>query len=99
MTILQKPRQNGDRHAGNGWHRFGHGDQAVHHTEAWEPNQTLSSPGQRNLVTTVLAEFIIAIRRNTRMTDAYRSMSRSDSAPRDGGGLVGSNHDGPLRVA
>jgi hypothetical protein len=36
MTTLQKPRQNGDRHAGKSWHRFGHGDQAVRHTEAWE---------------------------------------------------------------
>lgn len=36
MTTLQRPRPNGDRHAGKGWHRFGHGDQAVRHTEAWE---------------------------------------------------------------
>jgi hypothetical protein len=36
MTTLQRPRQNGDRHAGKGWHRFGHGGQAVRHTEAWE---------------------------------------------------------------
>ena len=27
MTTLQKPRQNGDRHARKSWHRFGHGDQ------------------------------------------------------------------------
>jgi hypothetical protein len=36
MTILQRPRQSGDAHASRGWHRFGHGDQAVRHTEAWE---------------------------------------------------------------
>lgn len=36
MTVPQNPRQNGDRHAGKGWHRFGHGHQAVHHAEAWE---------------------------------------------------------------
>ena len=36
MTILQKPPQSGDGHAARGWHRFGHGDQAVRHTEAWE---------------------------------------------------------------
>ncbi len=36
MTTLQRPRQNGDRHAGKRWHRFGHGDQAVRYTEAWE---------------------------------------------------------------
>lgn len=36
MTILQKLLQSGDGHAARGWHRFGHGDQAVRHTEAWE---------------------------------------------------------------
>ncbi len=36
MTILQKPRQSSDGHAARGWHRFGHGDQAVRYTEAWE---------------------------------------------------------------
>ena len=36
MTILQKTRQSSDGHAARGWHRFGHGDQAVRHTEAWE---------------------------------------------------------------
>ena len=36
MTIVQKLLQSGDRHAARGWHRFGHGDQAVRHTEAWE---------------------------------------------------------------
>ena len=37
MTILQKPRQTGAGRAGKGWRRFGHGDQAVRYTEAWEP--------------------------------------------------------------
>jgi 1,4-alpha-glucan branching enzyme len=36
MMTLQRARPNGDRHAGKGWHGFGHGDQAVRHTEAWE---------------------------------------------------------------
>jgi hypothetical protein len=36
MTILQVSRQSGDGHAATGWHRFGDGDQAVRHTEAWE---------------------------------------------------------------
>jgi hypothetical protein len=36
MTILRKLRQSGDRHAARGWHRFGHGVQAVRYTEAWE---------------------------------------------------------------
>src|ERR1700730_505163 len=36
MTILQKPLQSGDRRAARGWRRFGHGDQAVRYTEAWE---------------------------------------------------------------
>jgi hypothetical protein len=36
MAVLQKPRQSGDAHASRGWHRFGDGDQAVRHTEAWE---------------------------------------------------------------
>ena len=36
MTILRKLLQSGDRHAARGWHRFGHGDQAVRYTEAWE---------------------------------------------------------------
>jgi hypothetical protein len=36
MTILQKPPQSGDGHAARRWHRFGHGDQAVRYTEAWE---------------------------------------------------------------
>lgn len=49
-------------------------------------------------MTTVLAELITAIGRDKRMTDAYRSISRRDWAPRDGGGLIGPNHDGPLRV-
>jgi hypothetical protein len=49
-------------------------------------------------VTTVLAELISAIRREKHMTDAYGSVLRRDWAPRDGGGLIGPNHDGPLRV-
>jgi hypothetical protein len=36
MTILERLLQSGDRHAALGWHRFGHGDQAVRYTEAWE---------------------------------------------------------------
>src|SRR5437764_12464854 len=36
MTILQKPLQSGDGHAVRGWRWFGHGDQAVRYTEAWE---------------------------------------------------------------
>jgi hypothetical protein len=36
MTILHKLLQSGDGHAARGWHRFGDGDQAVRHTEAWE---------------------------------------------------------------
>ncbi len=36
MTILGKLRQSGDWHAARGWRRFGHGDQAVRYTEAWE---------------------------------------------------------------
>jgi hypothetical protein len=59
----------------------------------------LSSPGQRSVVITVLAELISGIRRDKHMTDAYGCMPRRDWAPRDGGGLIGPNHDGPLRVA
>ena len=55
MTTLQKPRQNGDRHAGKGWHRFDHGDQAVHHTEAWEPEPNgCPLPDSGSLLTTCL---------------------------------------------
>ena len=36
MTILHKLLQRPDRTAARGWHRFGHGDQAVRYTEAWE---------------------------------------------------------------
>ena len=36
MTILRKLLQSGDGHAARGWHRFGHGVQAVRYTEAWE---------------------------------------------------------------
>ena len=36
MTILQKLLHSGDGHAARGWHEFGHGDQAVRYTEAWE---------------------------------------------------------------
>ena len=36
MTILRKLRQRPDGTAARGWHRFGHGDQAVRYTEAWE---------------------------------------------------------------
>jgi hypothetical protein len=36
VTILHKPLQSDDGHAAWGWHRFGHGDQAVRYTEAWE---------------------------------------------------------------
>ncbi len=36
MTIPQKLLPGGDGHAARRWHRFGHGDQAVRHTEAWE---------------------------------------------------------------
>ena len=36
MTVLQKPPQRGDRHAGKRWYEFGHDDQAVRHTNPWE---------------------------------------------------------------
>jgi len=36
MTILQKARESRDGLAGAGWPKFGHADQAVRHTEAWE---------------------------------------------------------------
>jgi hypothetical protein len=36
MTILQKPLQSGDGHAGQRWYKFGHADQSVRYTEAWE---------------------------------------------------------------
>src|SRR5207302_10675704 len=36
MASLQKLRLGGDGHVARGWHRFGHGDQAVRYTEAWE---------------------------------------------------------------
>jgi hypothetical protein len=36
MTILQKLVQSGDGQALRGRHRFGHGDQVVRYTEAWE---------------------------------------------------------------
>jgi hypothetical protein len=36
MTILQKPRDSGERHAGKGWYKFGDADEAVRHTDAWE---------------------------------------------------------------
>jgi hypothetical protein len=36
MTILQKPPQSGDGHAARAWRWFGHREQAVRHTEAWE---------------------------------------------------------------
>ncbi len=36
MTILQKRLPSGDGHAARGWHWFGHRDQAVRYTEAWE---------------------------------------------------------------
>ena len=36
MPILQKPRRSGDAHGARRRHRFGRGDQAVRHTEAWE---------------------------------------------------------------
>jgi len=36
MTVLQKPPQRGDRHPARSWFKFGHGDQAVRHTDAWE---------------------------------------------------------------
>jgi hypothetical protein len=36
MTILQEPPRSGDGHAARAWRWFGHRDQAVRHTEAWE---------------------------------------------------------------
>jgi hypothetical protein len=36
MTILQKPPRSGVGHAAKGWYRFGHADEAVRHTDAWE---------------------------------------------------------------
>jgi hypothetical protein len=36
MTSLQKPPQSGDGHAGKRWYKFGHGDEAVRQTDAWE---------------------------------------------------------------
>ena len=36
MTILQNPPQSGGRHAGKRRYTFGHDDEAVRHTDAWE---------------------------------------------------------------
>ena len=36
MTILHKLLQRPNGTAARGWHRFGHDDQAVRYTEAWE---------------------------------------------------------------
>jgi hypothetical protein len=36
MTILQEPPRRGDGHARKRWYRFGHADDAVRHTDAWE---------------------------------------------------------------
>jgi hypothetical protein len=36
MTILQKPPRSGERHARKRWYKFGHPDEAVRHTDAWE---------------------------------------------------------------
>jgi len=36
MTILQKLPRRGDGHARTGWFKFGDGDEAVRHTNAWE---------------------------------------------------------------
>ena len=36
MTIPEKPPPSGDSHAARGWHGFGHRDQVVRYTEAWE---------------------------------------------------------------
>jgi hypothetical protein len=36
MTVLQARSQNGGRPAEKRWYRFGHGTEAVRHTEAWE---------------------------------------------------------------
>jgi hypothetical protein len=36
MTILQTPLQSGDGHAGKRGYKFGHADQSVRYTEAWE---------------------------------------------------------------
>ena len=36
MTILQTPPQNGVNHAAQGWWKFGHANQPVRHTNAWE---------------------------------------------------------------
>jgi hypothetical protein len=36
MTILQEPPQRGTGRAGKDWYKFGHADEAVRHTDAWE---------------------------------------------------------------
>ena len=36
MTILQKAPKSGNRRSAKGWHKFGHADDAVRHTDAWE---------------------------------------------------------------
>jgi hypothetical protein len=36
MTILQKPPESGDRHTAKGWHKFGHAEEGVRRTDAWE---------------------------------------------------------------
>ena len=36
MTVLQKPLQSGDGHAGKRWYEFGRADQSARYTEAWE---------------------------------------------------------------
>jgi hypothetical protein len=36
MTILHRPLQSGDGHAGKGWYKFGHAGEAVRQTDAWE---------------------------------------------------------------
>jgi hypothetical protein len=64
---------------------------------AGRATEPLSSVGQRNPVSIMLAKLLGVIRGDKYMVDAYPPAWHSDSATRDGDGLARPNHDGALQ--
>jgi hypothetical protein len=89
MTILKKPPQSRDAHAATASHGFGHDNQAVRYTEAWEHRKS------RSIVRDRTPRFVIGTREgHHHMHTTFAIESNDSPAP----GVIPEPvrvHDGP----
>ncbi len=81
MTILQKPPRSGAGHAGKGWFRFGHADEAVRHTDAWEHETFAEEQARRERTDPAYARICEQVRLAKK--DGEQASRRADHAKAD----------------